>query len=331
LKTLPDGSSSFQIDSKIKVQQELTDKYSMQNMEFMAEFNKRYHSNPTDAKAFYYSTKVKFDVSSDEGHSKKKRMLKKYLEGLQWVLFYYYKGAQHWRWYYPYHYAPMISDIGDDIVRNYLSGNVTIDEFETDTNCAANPYAYTPFQQLSAILPFKSFHLLPDHYKELVNGPLNEFFPDDFDIDLNGRALPWEAACLIPFVDENMLISEEQRVLQITGNSSDEQHRNTVSFIFKSFIYDPTIPKAELKPLESAIKKMKTLEYSYIREESHTDYENVGQMSFQSQLMQGVVVPNIDYPSFKWLGVQHIDFDEKVINHVTFKIVLVIVPSCSEE
>lgn len=165
-------------------------------------------------------------------------MLKKYLEGLQWVLFYYYKGAQHWRWYYPFHYAPMISDIGDDIVRNYLGGNVTIDSFETDTNCSANPLAYTPFQQLSAILPFKSFHLLPDHYSEIVKECLAEFFPNDFDIDLNGRALPWEAACLIPFVDENLLISEESRILSVTTNSEEEIKRNTVSFNYKSFTYD---------------------------------------------------------------------------------------------
>jgi 5'-3' exonuclease len=46
----------------------------------------------------------------------KKKMLLKYLEGLQWVLYYYYRGAQHWRWYYPFHYAPMISDIDENIV-----------------------------------------------------------------------------------------------------------------------------------------------------------------------------------------------------------------------
>ena len=49
-------------------------------------------------------------------------MLRKYLEGTQWVLYYYYKGAQHWRWYYPYHYAPIISDLGKNIVQDFLRG-----------------------------------------------------------------------------------------------------------------------------------------------------------------------------------------------------------------
>ena len=39
-----------------------------------------------------------------------------------------------------------------------------------------------------------------------IREELKEYFPLDFDIDLNGRALPWEAACLIPFCDEKIFI-----------------------------------------------------------------------------------------------------------------------------
>lgn len=79
------------------------------------------------------------------GKVKLHKLLQRYLEGLQWVLYYYYKGAQHWRWYYPYHYAPMISDLGANIVDAFLDGKNTITEFKTDVHCNANPKPYTPF------------------------------------------------------------------------------------------------------------------------------------------------------------------------------------------
>jgi len=50
---------------------------------------------------------------------------------------------------------------------------------------------------------------MPPQYAELAQGALRNFFPDDFDIDLNGRTLPWEAAILIPFADEELFISAE--------------------------------------------------------------------------------------------------------------------------
>ena len=155
-------------------------------------------------------------------------MLKKYLEGLQWVLFYYYRGAQHWRWYYPYHYAPMISDIDENICENYISGGKnTIQQFEIDANCSDVNVPYTPFQQLLSIMPTKSLHLLPPQYIKMSEAQeLCGFFPADFEIDLNGRALPWEACCLIPFVDEKLAIMIETDGLVLTPLDEEEKKRN---------------------------------------------------------------------------------------------------------
>ena len=78
-----------------------------------------------------------FDLETDVGQEKRRGMIKKYLEGLQWVLDYYYKGMPHWRWYYPYHYAPIISDLGSDLVREILSSETVIRDPEVDFNCPA--------------------------------------------------------------------------------------------------------------------------------------------------------------------------------------------------
>lgn len=129
LDNIPETELNQEIENKIKVQKDLVDKYAEENIMFINEFIRLYEKDAPAAKAFYYSKKLKFDVNTNTGLALQKKMLHKYLEGLQWVLYYYYKGAQHWRWYYPYHYAPMISDIDNDIVLNYLSGKVTIDEF----------------------------------------------------------------------------------------------------------------------------------------------------------------------------------------------------------
>jgi 5'-3' exonuclease len=75
-------------------------------------------------------------------------------------------------------------------------------------------------------MPTKSIGLLPDSYASIATGELKEYFPEDFDIDLNGRALPWEAACLIPFVDESKAIELEAQMLLSYPLSEDDKRRN---------------------------------------------------------------------------------------------------------
>jgi len=56
----------------------------------------------------YYQTK--FGVSSNDSEFKKK-IARAYVEGLEWVMRYYYQGCCSWRWFYPFHYAPFASDL----------------------------------------------------------------------------------------------------------------------------------------------------------------------------------------------------------------------------
>ncbi len=63
---------------------------------------------------------------------------------------YYYRGVVSWDWFYPHHYAPMISD---------MTGLAQI-------RVAFEPgQPFRPFQQLLAVLPAASAKLLPSPYQ----------------------------------------------------------------------------------------------------------------------------------------------------------------------
>ncbi|KAF3858511.1 hypothetical protein F7725_011712 [Dissostichus mawsoni] len=142
-------------------------------------------------KRTYYMTKMEVDVVSDDFLA---NQAKCYVEGIQWILHYYYHGVQSWSWYYPFHYAPFLSDI-----RKIAGLKLTFD--------FGRPFM--PFQQLLAVLPAASMELLPESYRHLMsseNSPIIEYYPVDFKTDLNGKQQEWEAVVLIPFIDERCLL-----------------------------------------------------------------------------------------------------------------------------
>lgn len=54
----------------------------------------------------YYKAKFEWGL---ENESEMCKLAENYVQGLQWVLFYYYRGVASWPWFYGYHYSPMIS------------------------------------------------------------------------------------------------------------------------------------------------------------------------------------------------------------------------------
>lgn len=59
--------------------------------QFQEKLVKLYCTDVNQAKTFYYQEKLKIDLSSNNGQNEFNHLFEKYLEGLQWVLYYYYK------------------------------------------------------------------------------------------------------------------------------------------------------------------------------------------------------------------------------------------------
>src|SRR4051794_30657394 len=41
----------------------------------------------------------------------------------------------------------------------------------------------------------------------LVDSPIYSFYPEDFEIDMNGKKNDWEGIVLVPFIDQNALVA----------------------------------------------------------------------------------------------------------------------------
>ncbi|KIW98615.1 uncharacterized protein Z519_00276 [Cladophialophora bantiana CBS 173.52] len=165
--------------------EESTDEQAQQDMQ------KKYDQKFREWKDQYYKEKFGWGLENEEGLRK---LTENYVQGLQWVLYYYYRGVASWPWFYQYHYAPMISDVkrglGADM--NFQLGQ-----------------PFRPFQQLMGVLPDRSKKIVPAVYHDLMTSkesPIIDFYPRDFALDMNGKKQEWEAVVKIPFIDERRLL-----------------------------------------------------------------------------------------------------------------------------
>lgn len=72
-----------------------------------ANYEKTYHDKYEAWKAKYYLQKFEWPLESYETELVK--LCENYVQGLQWVLYYYYRGIASWPWFYQYHYSPLTS------------------------------------------------------------------------------------------------------------------------------------------------------------------------------------------------------------------------------
>jgi 5'-3' exoribonuclease 1 len=69
---------------------------------------------------------------------------------------------------------------------------------------------FHPYEQLMGVLPDRSKKIVPTVYHDLMtnpNSPIIDFYPRDFELDMNGKKMEWEAVVKIPFIDEARLLA----------------------------------------------------------------------------------------------------------------------------
>ncbi|KAG6009664.1 hypothetical protein E4U21_001728 [Claviceps maximensis] len=196
-------------------------------------YEKLYQDKYAGWKTKYYLQKFP-EWESEKYDSEQKSLCENYVQGLQWVLFYYYKGIASWPWFYGYHYAPLISDVvkglGADL--NFKKGQ-----------------PFRPYEQLMGVLPDRSKKIVPKVYHDLMTNPnssIIDFYPRDFELDMNGKKMDWEAVVKIPFIDEKRLL--DAMATKNDDLEPDEKARNGFGVPLK-FTYSPEVSFTYPSPL----------------------------------------------------------------------------------
>ena len=141
----------------------------------------------------YYTKKLKLQYDDTDPRILEKEIkcvCEEYITGLVFVLRYYFKGIPTYSWYYPCHYAPLITDLAK------YAKDINFDvDFKVDK-------PLNVYESLFGILPFQSFHLLPSEITEQLPTKikLDANFDTEFDIDLDGKMYEYEGICLLSFL-----------------------------------------------------------------------------------------------------------------------------------
>jgi 5'-3' exoribonuclease 2 len=111
----------------------------------------------------------------------KKNICENYLESIVWTTNYYFDSNLSWKWYYRYHYSPLLEDLND-----YLKNIDSLDVIKSD------PESLEPKQQLLLVLPENSLYLNDNLKNE------DYYYPKSFHTNTFMKRYSWEGYPVLP-------------------------------------------------------------------------------------------------------------------------------------
>lgn len=115
---------------------------------------------------------------------------------------------------------------------------------------------FRPYQQLMGVLPDRSKRIVPASYHDLMtnpDSPIIDFYPRDFELDMNGKKMEWEAVVKIPFIDERRLLDAMKTKDHLL--SQEERDRNDFGITLK-FTYSPDVDYTYLSSLPGVFPEL---------------------------------------------------------------------------
>jgi 5'-3' exonuclease len=161
-----------------------------------------YSNMDGSGKLSYYNNYFKIDPNTQA--EELWNILAYYVYGLKFVYEYYFKNLASWSWYYPYYFAPLLTDL-QYYLGHLISQGQTLAEFSKDQ-------PFEPFKQLLCILPKESSDLLPENFRKYILDPNSQlrqpvdFYPDAVESVNYGSIRAHEAIYLIPFLDQAIVL-----------------------------------------------------------------------------------------------------------------------------
>ena len=154
-----------------------------------------------------------------------------------------------------------------------------------------------------------------------VSSPLYEFYPSDFKIDLNGKKFAWQGVALLPFVDQDLLLTE---LAKVYNKLTDEEKRRNVRgpdrlFVNKKHPLYLTALEVYNKGKEAGFEIKKDAEGSIIHDWITFDPSLANGMAGEIAWDKDAVLPGEVYPSIFRNSVEYRDINPNICMMVDYR------------